>query len=103
MTAHISEDGTPAIECQCCNDHLHRDDFRPNDFTHAEQIEAYYGGPVCCACMDSLVVCECGKVMPRDDAYSDGEGGGNADAPFDIGDFADWRRDQMIDREEDAR
>jgi hypothetical protein len=103
MTARTSADGTPAIECQCCGDWLHRDDFQPTQFHAAEQIEAYYGGPVCFACMDDQVVCDCGTVMPRADAYSDGEGGWTADAPFDSGDFADWRRDQMIDRMEDAR
>jgi hypothetical protein len=103
MTAPTSADGTPAIECQCCGEWLHRDDFQPTAFNDAKQIEEHHGGPVCCACMDSLVVCDCGTVMPRDDAYSDGEGGWTADAPPSRDDYGDWRRDQMIDRMEDAR
>jgi hypothetical protein len=69
------------VECRCCHDWLHRDDFQPTVFTHAEQIEEYHGGPVCTLCMDNLVVCDCGTVMQRANAYSDGNGGWTAEAP----------------------
>jgi len=102
-TTPLSADGTPEINCACCNDWNHRDDFRPLEFNDADLIEESYRGPVCAPCMDDLVVCDCGKVMARADAYSDGNGGWTADAPPSRDDYGDWRRDQMIDRMEDAR
>ena len=96
----LAADGTPAIECQCCNVWHHRDDFRPLDFNDADLIEAHFGGPVCFACMEDLVVCEGGEVISRDDAFDD-DGTWYADRPYDADDHGDYRMEQARDRRMD--
>lgn len=96
----LSFDGTPAIQCHHCNDWLHRDDFRPQDFTDADIIEQSFGGPVCFGCMDDLVICAGGEIIPRDDAFDD-DGIWYADRPYDADDRGDYLFEQARDRRMD--
>lgn len=41
--------------CACCRADCYPDEFRADDYTQGAAIEAQFGGPVCYACMETLV------------------------------------------------
>lgn len=85
-------------KCAACNDIHHNDDFTPNDWSHSDDVQEWFSGPVCNHCMDEYVVCDCGTVTKRDLAYSDGEGGYTVDPPYCADDYGDWLYERAKDR-----
>jgi hypothetical protein len=66
----------PSVQCACCKAMLDPEDFRPDLFADATEIEAWFCGAVCTGCMDDHVRAEdTGAWINRDEAWRDDDGG----------------------------